>query len=111
MFNVALANNQTAGLLVTVHIETTQATPHNCSTTMTFLASAQDTAGTVTQQTTANGTLATICDTGTLTATAALSAASPAVFSVTPSWTTIAPTAVIITVQIQNLSQQDIALL
>ncbi len=64
LFNVALANNQTAGFYVVVHVETTQATPHNCSTTETFTGAVQETSGTVTQQTTA-GPIATICDTGT----------------------------------------------
>jgi hypothetical protein len=110
MFNVAMAANQTAGFEIIVHVETTQATPHNCSTTENFIASVQDTAATVTQQTTA-GTIGTICDTGTLTLAAAFSAAAPSVFSVTPTWTTIVPTAVIITVEIHNLSQQELALL
>ncbi len=110
MFNVALAANQTAGFMIVVHVETTQATPQNCSTTQTFLAAVQDTSATVTQQTTA-GPIATICSTGTLTLAAAFSTAAPAVFSVTPSWTTIVPTAVIISVEIHNLSQQEITLL
>lgn len=110
MFNVALAASQTAGFLITVHVETTQATPQNCSTTQTFVAAVQDTAATVTQQTTA-GPIATICSTGTLTLATAFSAAAPSVFSVTPTWTTVVPTAVTITIQVQNLSQQEIALL
>lgn len=110
MFNVALANNQTAGFEIIVHVETTQATPHNCSTTEEFLVAVQDTAATVTSQTTA-GTIGTICDTGTLTLAAAFSAATPSVFTVTPSWTTIVPSSVTITIEIFNLSQQDISLL
>jgi hypothetical protein len=110
MFNIPVAVNQTIGVMVIVHVETTQATPHNCSTTESFTASVQNTGGTVTSQATA-GTIGTICDTGTLTLAVAFSAATPSVFSVTPSWVTIAPSAVIITVEIHNLSQQDIALL
>lgn len=111
MFSVPIAANQTVGVLVIVHVETTQATPHNCSTTEVFTASAENTSGTVKQQTTA-GTIGTICDTGNLTISmAGFSTANPAVFSVTPSWTVIAPTAVIITVEVHNLSQQDISLL
>jgi hypothetical protein len=111
MFNIAVAANQTIGVEVLVHVETTQATPQNCSTTETFFAAVQNTAGTITQQTTGNGSLATICSTGTLTLAAAFTGANPAVFSVTPSWTTIAPSAVIITIEIHNLSQQDVTLL
>jgi hypothetical protein len=48
---------------------------------------------------------------GTLTLAAGFSTAAPAVFSVTPSWTTIVPGGVIITVEIHNLSQQEISLL
>lgn len=110
MFNIPLAASTTAGVFVTVHVETTQATPHNCSTTESFTAVAQNTASTITQQTT-TGQIGTICDTGTLTMTAAFSTANPTVFSVTPSWTTIVPTAVTITIEIHNLSQQDVTLL
>ena len=110
MFNIAVATNQTIGVVVHVHVETTQATPHNCSTEETFVAAVQNTASTITSQTTA-GTTATICDTGTLTLAAAFSSATPSVFSVTPSWTTIAPSGVIITVTIINDSQQTITLL
>lgn len=110
MFNIAVAASQTIGVEVIVHVETTQATPQNCSTTENFIASVQNTAATITQQTTA-GTIGTICSTGTLTLAAAFSAATPSVFSVTPSWTTIVPTGVIITVEVHNLSQQDITLL
>jgi hypothetical protein len=110
MFNIPIAANQTIGVEVIVHVETTQGTPQNCSTTEVFIASAQNTSSTVTQQTT-SGTIGTICSTGTLTLAAAFSTANPAVFSVTPSWTTIVPTGVIITVEINNLSQQDVTLL
>lgn len=110
MFQITVGANQTIGAEIIVHVETTQATPHNCSTTETFVAAVQNTAATVTQQTTA-GTTATICDTGTLTLAATFSAATPSVFSVTPSWTTIAPSGVIITVEVHNVSQQDISLL
>jgi hypothetical protein len=110
MFNVALASGQTAGFEIVVNVSAFQGTPHECSTTETFIAAIQDTSGTVTQQTTA-GTLATICDTGTLTLAAGFSTAAPSVFSVTPSWTTIVPGGVIITVEIHNLSQQEISLL
>lgn len=110
MFNIPVATNQTIGVEVIVHVETTQATPQNCSTTENFIASVQNTASTITQQSTA-GTIGTICSTGTLTLAVAFSAATPSVFSVTPSWTTIVPTAVIITVEVHNLSQQDITLL
>jgi hypothetical protein len=110
MFNIPVAASQTIGAEIIVHVETTQATPHNCSTTEQFVAAVQNTGSTVTSQTTA-GTIATICDTGTLTLAVAFSAATPSVFSVTPSWTTVVPTAVIITVEIRNLSQQDITLL
>lgn len=111
MFNIALANNQTAGARIHVHVETTQATPQNCSTSSEFFIAAQDTAGTVTTNVSSAVGTATICSTGTLTLTLAASAAAPTVISVTPSWTTIVPTAVIITVGIENLSQQDVALL
>jgi hypothetical protein len=110
MFNLALAASQTGGFQIVVHVETTQATPQNCSTTETFNAVVQNTAATITSQTTA-GTIGTICSTGTLTLAAAFSAANPSIFSVTPTWTTIVPTGVIITVEIHNLSQQEIALL
>jgi hypothetical protein len=110
MFNIPVAVNQTIGVEVVVHVEAKDATPHNCSTTENFIASVQNTGGTVTSQATA-GTIGTICDTGTLTLAVAFSAATPSVFSVTPSWATIVPTAVIISVEVHNLSQQDIALL
>lgn len=110
MFNIAVAANQTIGVEVIVHVETTQATPQNCSTTENFIAAVQNTGGTVTQQSTA-GTIGTICSTGSLTIAVAFSAATPSVFSVTPSWATIVPTGVIITVEVHNLSQQDITLL
>jgi hypothetical protein len=110
IFNVALASGQTAGFEIVVNVSAFQGTPHECSTTETFFAAIQDTSGTVTQQTTA-GTIGTICDVGTLTLAAGFSTAAPAVFSVTPSWTTIVPGGVIITVEIHNLSQQEIALL
>jgi hypothetical protein len=109
MFTMPVASNQTIGVEVLVHVETTQATPQNCSTFERFDAAVQNTGGTITQQTTANGTLATICSTGTLTLAAAFStASSPVSFSVTPTWTTIVPTGVIITVEVHNLSQQDV---
>ena len=111
MFNIAIAASQTVGAWVGVHVETTQATPQNCSTTQYFFISAQNTSSSVTQQTTASSEIATICSTGTLTLAAALSTANPTVFTVTPSWATIVPTAVIITVEIHNLSQQDVTLL
>jgi hypothetical protein len=110
LFNVAIASGQTGAFEVIVNVSAFQGTPHECSTTETFIAAIQDTSGTVTQQTTA-GTTATICDTGTLTLAASFSAASPAVFSVTPTWATIVPAGVIITVEIHNLSQQEISLL
>jgi hypothetical protein len=113
MFQISVAANQTVGVEVIVHVETTQATPHNCSTTETFVLAVQNTSSTVTQASTA-GSTASICDAGTLTlsnTTTAFTTANPAVFKVTPSWTTIVPTAVIITVEVHNLSQQDISLL
>jgi hypothetical protein len=110
MFSIPIAANQAIGVEVIVHVETTQATPHNCSTTEVFIASAENTPPIVGQQTTA-GTIATLCDTGGLTLSTKFSIANPAVFSVTPSWTVIVPTAVIITVEVHNLSQQDISLL
>lgn len=112
MFNVALANNQAALFSVTVGVSTTQATPHNCATEQQYMVVAQDTSGTITTNvSTVASSAATICDTGTLTLAVGASAASPTVFSVTPSWTTIVPVSVLITVEIHNLSQQDIALL
>lgn len=110
MFNIAVATNQTIGVTILVHVETTQATPQNCSTTEQFVAAVQNTSSTVTSQVTA-GTIATICSTGTLTLTAAFSSATPSVFSVTPSWTTIVPTGVIISITILNDSQQDVTFL
>ena len=110
MFSVPVAASQSIGVQIIVHVETTQATPQNCSTTEVFVASVQNTAATITSGTT-TGTLATICSTGTLTLAAAFSSANPSVFSVTPSWTTIVPTGVTITVEIHNLSLQDVSLL
>jgi hypothetical protein len=111
IFNIALANNQTAGAHIVVHVETTDGTPNNCSTQDEFDIVAQDTAGTVTTNVSSAVGQATICSTGTLTLTAAASAAAPTVISVTPTWTVTTPTAVKITVEIENLSQQDIVLL
>lgn len=110
MFNLPLAVNQTVGFKVLVHVESTQATPQNCSTTQEFYVSVQNTGGTITSNVT-SATASTICSTGTLTIAVAASAANPTVISVTPSWTTIVPTAVIISTEIDNLSQQDTALL
>jgi hypothetical protein len=113
MFQIPVNTNQTIGVEVIVHVETTQATPHNCSTTETFVLAVQNTSSTITQTSTA-GTTASICDAGTLTlanTSTLFTTANPAVFKVAPSWTVIAPTAVIITVEVHNLSQQDITLL
>lgn len=110
MFSLPVAASQTLNVTILVSVSTTQATPQNCATNEIFVASVQNTAATITQQTSA-GTLSTICSTGTLTLTAAFSAATPSVFSVTPSWTTIVPTGVIITVTILNGSQQDVTFL
>jgi hypothetical protein len=73
----------------------------------------QNASSTITQTSTA-GTTGSICDAGTLTlanTSTLFTTANPAVFKVAPSWTVIAPTAVIITVEVHNLSQQDITLL
>jgi hypothetical protein len=111
IFNIALANNQTAGAHIVVHVETTDGTPNNCSTQDEFDVVAQDTAGTVTTNVSSAIGQATICSTGTLSIAAAASAAAPTVISVTPTWTVTTPTAVKITVEIENLSQQDVTLL
>ena len=112
MFNMTVAANQTIGAEIIVHVETTQATPHNCSSIERFMVAVQNTGGTVTSQIISESpSIATICDTGSLTMTLTNTAATPSVFSVTPSWVTVVPVSVIITVEIHNLSQQDIALL
>ena len=112
MFNMTVAANQTIGAEIIVHVETTQATPQNCSSIERFMVAVQNTSSTVSSQITAETTsIATICSTGTLTLALTNTAATPSVFSVTPTWATIVPVSVIITVEIHNLSQQDIALL
>lgn len=111
IFQVPVAVNQTVAIRVHVHVETTQATPQNCSSSGDFYLNVQNTGGTVTTNVSAIIGSSTICSTGTLTIAAAASGATPSVISITPSWTTIVPTAVIITAAIESLSQQDVALL
>lgn len=106
-FNIPVAANQTVGFAILVHVETTQATPQNCSTTQSFWVAVQNTSATITSNV-SNGTAATICSTGTLTLALTVSAANPTVVSITPSWTTIVPTGVIVTAKTTNLSQQDV---
>jgi hypothetical protein len=111
MFTIPVATNQTVGLRMTVHVEVADATPHNCSTIQDFYVAVQNTGGTITQQTTANTNLATICDTGTLTiAVASTTASSPVTINVTPTWSLTAAGS-IITVAVENLSQQTLTAL
>jgi len=112
ILTIPIAANQTVGMTVFIHVETTQATPQNCSTEEDFHMAAQNTGGTITQQTTATTGLGTICSTGTLTIVPAFTtASSPITLNVAPAWTVIVPVTVTITVTIINNSQQDITLL
>jgi len=110
VFNVTIGASQTYALEVLVHFETTQATPQNCSSFERFLAVGQNTGGTITSQIISEApSVATICSTGTLTMALTNTNANPSVFTVTPTWTTIVPTATIITAEVHSMSQQDIA--
>lgn len=108
IFSVAATGVPAAGGVVYVHVYTTQAAPHACSDMGIWEYSVQnDTAVSVSVQR-VDATASTICDTGTLTLTAAMSAANPSVFSVTPTWTTIVPTNVWIEVIVENPSDVTI---
>lgn len=112
MFNVTMGSGQTIGGEISVHVEALEGTTDNCSTQQAAYFAGENTNGTFgTTNIQSIGTAATICKSGTLSFTITASSANPVVFSVTPTWATIAPTSVIITVEIHNLSQQDIALL
>ena len=108
MFSVAAAAGNSAGGMVIVHVYTTQATPHSCSDTGIWEFAVQGDTSPTANINRVDATPTTICDTGTLTLTAAMSAANPSVFSVTPTWTTIVPTAVWIEIIIINPSDVDI---
>ncbi len=112
MFNITMASGQTIGGEVSVHVEALEGTTDNCSTQQAAYFAGENTNGTFgTTNIVAIGTPATICKTGSLTVAITASSANPVVFSVTPTWVTIAPTSVIITVEVHNLSQQDVSLL
>lgn len=110
MVSFAATGVPSAGGMIIVHVYTTQAAPHTCSDTGIWEFSVAN-EGPTTNINRVDATVTTICDTGTMTMTAALSAANPAVFSVTPTWTTIVPTAVWIEITIINPSDVDVTLI
>lgn len=113
MFNITMGSGQTAGALVNVHVEAQQGTTDTCSSFAGFYLAGENNNGTfgTTNITSVGATPATICTSGTLTFTMTATSANPIVVSITPSWTTIVPVSVTITIEVHNLSQQDISLL
>jgi len=112
MFNVASATNTAWGVEVLVHVDLISSTPNVCGTTERFSLTGTNNNGTFGTVNIVAGTLSTLCSTGTLTLAVTATAANPSVVSVTPTWATITSiTSSTITVQINNVSQQEIALL
>jgi len=111
MFSVPATGVSAAGGLVFVHVYTTQSTPHACSDSGIWEYAVQNDTSVTASINRVDATVTTICDTGTLTMTAAMTNANPSVFSVTPSWATIVPTAVWIEITIINPSDVDITLI
>lgn len=112
MFNIASATNTAWGVDVVVHVDLISSTPNVCSTTERFSLSGTNNNGAFGTVNVVAGTLSTLCSTGTLTLAMTATAANPSVIAVTPSWGTITSiTSATITITIENVSQQEIALL
>ncbi len=108
MFSIANASSTAGSVLIFVGVHTQQAAPSSCSDSGVFEMAYQGDTSPTASVNRVDATVTTICSTGTMTFTAAVTNANPTVFSVTPSWTTIVPTAVWIEVSILNPSDVDI---
>jgi len=112
VFNIASATNTAWGLEILVHVDLISSTPNVCGTTERISLTGTNNNGAFGTVNVTPATISTLCSAGTLTLVATATAANPSVISITPTWATITSiTSATITIEIENPSQQEIALL